>query len=890
MHFEANLEHQRAAIAAVADIFEGAAYTQPEQRIWSGEVSGNHIALPESVWFENAKRIAINNLITEPYSSDDPDFTIEMETGTGKTYVYLRTIFELHRRYGLHKFIIVVPSIAIREGVLATARDTKQHFREIYAEQARVIEYNSKDISEVKSFCVTNTLCIMVMNMQAFGSDKNVINDEARDSGNVMELLRQARPVIIMDEPQEGMDTPNMQARLAAFNPLFKLRYSATHNTPKNIVYRLTPMDSYNLGLVKKIEVLSIHETNTQSNVAIAFKKLNLSSKDPTAQLEVNVRLKGGDFKSKAITVKRRDCLEQKTNNPLYHGWIVEDIGTTDLYDGEGYIKFTNGERITQGSSSGVDKETIFRQQIRRTIQMHFKRKPRLLAIGIKPLALFFIDRVANYTDTNGLIRRIFVEEYESLYPQFHGGSPATNTHVVYGGYFAKTSSGEFTDNVKSMATNKEIYDKILNAKATLLSPEEPLEFIFSHSALGVGWDNPNVFAICTLNESENQNKKRQEIGRGLRLCVDKYGKRYRDPEGTPEGQEVNLLTVIPNQSYHAFSSDYQREVQEEMGEGAKAPPMRNGNKESTIIRRNSQRFTSADFQALWELIARKTTYRITFREETLIDESVAALRSLAIEGNYLNITLTRWQGMSEDGSIEHATLGSARADIGGASAIIDIIAELAKLSSLSENTACAILSGLPDVQKQQLAKNPMLFISEAAKKIRHVLNREMVKLVKYEVVEGVHPLTLFEEVIETKANTTATPKHGLYDRIIHDSDIEHDMACELDAHPAVRVLVKLPKEYKIPTPIGNYTPDFALVVEKRNLDHQDAPSQFFFVIETKGADEWEKLKPEERMKIKCAIKHFEAIGLHSYLAPVESLKTFDKRALERVRETFLTA
>lgn len=886
MQFEPNLEHQREAIAAISRLFEGAPYIRSEERLWSGDVSANVLKLPPEEWLANAKAIAVENGIADPAPSPDPDFTIEMETGTGKTYVYLRTVFELHRRYGLHKFIIIVPSVAIREGVLATTRATKQHFREIYATEATIVEYDSKKMAAVQSFCVTNTLSIMVMNKQAFDSDNKVINDESRDNGNLMEALRMVRPIIIMDEPQEGMDTENMIKRLAAFNPLCKLRYSATHREPKNIVYRLTPYDAYNRGLVKKIAVLSIHESNTQSNVAIAFRKLNLSAKDPTAQLEINVRLKGGDFKTKTITVKRKDDLEDKTDNPVYHGWIVDDIGTTDLYEGEGYIRFTNNERLVLGGANGEDKETIFRQQIRRTLQTHFERKKRLLPMGIKPLSLFFIDRVAHYTEQDGLIRRLFVEEYETIYPRYNGGNPAPNTGAVHGGYFAKVK-GEYTDNTKSMASNAEIYDKILRDKETLLSMDEPLEFIFSHSALGVGWDNPNVFTICTLNESESQIKKRQEIGRGLRLCVDKSGKRYRDPETTPEGQEVNLLTVVANQSYYAFSKSYQDELSEEMGKGSKAPPTRDLNKTPVTIRRNDARFTSDDFTALWAKIARQTKCRVHFREEELIEQSLEALASIAVDSNRLEIALTYVTRMSEEDGIEATAKGSARAELNGTFARINAVGELSRNTSISQTAARTILARLPAAQKRQLATNPMQFLSEAAKKVRHVLERELVRLVQYEPTGEAHPLTLFDAEVETTGNTTATPKRGLYDRIIHDSDIEKNFAGDLDNHHAVRVFVKLPKTYKIPTPIGSYNPDFALVIEKRDLDAPEAEHRFFFTVETKGTAEWEKLKPDERMKIECAVKHFEAIGLKSYLAPVDSLKTFDTRARERINQTF---
>lgn len=888
-HFEPNLKHQTDAINGVVRIFEGAPYTRSEERVWLGDVSSNVLQITPEQIQENVARIAEEQGFGEDYSpTPDMDFTVEMETGTGKTYVYIRTMYQLYRQYGLHKFIIVVPSVAIREGVLSTLRDTLHHFQEIYGVKPSVVNYDSKKLNQVQSFCVSNHFSIMVMNKQAFDSDKKVINAEDRDSGNLLEKLQQVRPIIIMDEPQEGMDTENMQARMAAFNPLFKLRYSATHREPKNVVNRLTPYDAYNMGLVKKIAVLSIHETNTQSNVAIGFKKLNLSASNPTATLTLNMRQKNGDIKSKPVTVKRLDNLEKKTGNPVYHGWIVENIGTTDLYDGEGSVLFTNGEKITEGSRLGSDKETIFREQIRRTIQTHFRRKKQLLPMGIKPLALFFIDRVANYTEADGLIRQIFVQEYTSLYRREYK-QDATDIDSVHNGYFAKTTSGAYTDNQRTMTTNKEIYHKILMDKATLLAKDDPLEFIFSHSALGVGWDNPNVFTICTLNESESQIKKRQEIGRGLRLCVDQHGKRYRDPEGTQEGKEVNLLTVIPNESYHSFVSTYQDELRDEMGVSAKAPKMRNENKQAVAIRRNEDRFTSEDFKILWEKIARKTRCRVHFREESLIEKGIAALSEIVIGENILEISRTRWRSMNAD-DIDAQHQGATTAALSGRFSTLNVVEELAKNTTLAISTTAAMITALPDAQKTMLAKNPMQFMAEATKALRHIVSQELVRLVKYEPLDDTLPLDLFKAEEETKREITPTPKRGLYDHIVHDSDIEKHMAQDLDSQHTVRVFLKLPNAYKIPTPIGNYTPDFALVIEKRNLDDPQDKRRFYFTIETKGTDRSEKLKPEEWLKIQCAVKHFEALGMEGYLAPVHDLQSFDNKARASTGHTFFTS
>lgn len=892
-HFEPNLNHQLAAVesvAGVSGIFQGASYVRPEDRMWQGDVSSNVLTLPMEAWLENAKRVADENNIADPASSENSDFTIEMETGTGKTYVYLRTIFELNKRYGLHKFIIIVPSVAIREGALEQLDSTKQHFSEMFGTIATVIQYNSKNLPQVQSFCMSNHLSIMVMNKQAFDSDKKVINDEERDSGNLLEQLQQVRPIMIIDEPQEGMDTANMKKRLAAFNPLFKLRYSATHKLPQNVINRLDAYDAYNQGLVKKISVLSIYETNTQSNVAIECRKVLLDKtgkKFPIAKVQANVRLANGGFKSKILSIKVHDNLEEKTNNPVYHGWLVENIGRTDIFDGDGYLKFTNGKIIEEGAKQGNDKTVIFREQIRRAIQSHFRHKKRIAPLGIKPLALFFIDRVANYVNGDGKIRVIFEEEYVREYKVFYKTQP-DNISEVHGGYFAQDKKGDYTDNEKSMASNKDIYDRILRQKSRLISFDDKLEFIFSHSALGVGWDNPNVFTICTLNESHSQIKKRQEIGRGLRLSVDQSGKRYRDAQDVTEGEEVNLLTIVPNESYHAFVTAYQDETREDLGINAQSPTPRDGNKKTTIVIRNDDQFNSTEFKELWARIAKKTKCRVHFDEKQLIDKSIAQLNLIVVSANALQTSLNHWNSFNALGEIEGEYIAEQSTIIKGRMASLDVASQLASDTAISGMTAAHILSGLETQTKGQLAKNPMQFLAEASKRVRRVMTEEMVRMVKYEETGESYPMDLLEPKIPTYKDLAPTPKRGLYDHAICDSNIEINFAKDLEAQNIVRVFVKLPSAYKIPMPFGEtYNPDFALLVQKKSLDNDSDAKQFYFNIETKGAAEFEKLKDEEKLKIKCAISHFKAIGLEGYLAPVDNLKTFDAKANECLGETF---
>ncbi len=888
IHFEPNLKHQAVAINSVVRVFEGARYTPNEEKLWSGDVSSNVLHIDARKIQENVTTLALENGIGDFAPANEPDFTIEMETGTGKTYVYLRTIFQLHQEYGLHKFLVVVPSVAVREGVLSTLRDTRQHFREIYRIEPLVVEYNSKHLADVMSFCTSNHLSVMVMNKQAFDSDSKIINSEDRDSGNLLEQLQKVQPIIIMDEPQEGMDTPNMRRRLAAFNPLFKVRYSATHRAPKNIINRLTPYDAYNSGLVKKISVLSIHETNTQSNVSIKFRRVNLGKGDPTASLLLNVRLSGGEIKPKAVTVRRHDDLSKKTNNPVYNGWIVENIGTTDIFGGDGFLRFRNGKYLNEGDAFGSDKEQIFRQQIRYSIQNHFRRKQQLIPLNIKPLTLFFIDKVANYVQSEGLIRRIFIEEYINLYQQFYDKAPI-NVDDVHGGYFAKTKKGEYTDHKKSMEgeISKAIYDRILKEKMQLLSFEDPLEFIFSHSALGVGWDNPNVFTICTLNESISQIKKRQEVGRGLRLCIQQDGRRYRDPKETPEGKEINRLTIVPNESYHAFVLSYQTELREELGEHAEVHEIQDENRMPSKIKRIESRAKSSDFARLWNRIGSETRCKVYFREDSLVEQGIKALSEIVIAENELSISLHSWSKIKND-IIEDTHEGSTHVDTKGQHASLDLVEELSRSTLLARATVIEILTGLPEEQLFMLAQNPMKFIAEAMKSLRGIITKEMVRLVSYERTGKTLSMTdLFSDEEETRRDITPTLRRGLYDHIIHDSPIEKDMAITFDGHSTVRLFLKLPKSYKIPTPIGGYTPDFALVMEKHDLNDSESKTKYYFVIETKGTDDLTKLRDDERLKIQFAIKHFEALGMEGYLAPVNSTQTFDDKARKAISKTF---
>lgn len=887
--FEPNLKFQLDAINSVTGLFTGAPFIKPEEVIFS-EVASNVLKISQEEIFANRDEIIKNNGITNARKEDILDFCVEMETGTGKTYVYLRTILELHKKYGLSKFIIVVPSVAVKEGVIKTLDITKDHFEELYNSMPySFFEYDSRKINKVRGFVFSNHLQIMVMNVQAFNTDDRIINQE-RDSNNgerLIDLIEKVSPVLILDEPQVGMDTVNTRSRRKKLNPLFTLRYSATHKIMKNLIYRLSPYDAYSQGLVKKIEVFSIYESNTQSNVYVEFEDIKLSSDKPQAKLKLSHRLASGDFKIKSGYFKDGDDLEKKTKNPVYKGWVIERI-LKDPLNGISKVKFSNGTSLTQGESHGIDKESIFREQIRWTIKKHFDKKDKYKSKKIKVLSLFFIDRVANYVENDSLIRLLFEKIYTEEYKNKYKALPDDVTQV-HNGYFAQTTKGEYTDSELSMSKNSEAYQKILKDKERLLSFEEPLEFIFSHSALGVGWDNPNVFNICTLNETESLIKKRQEIGRGLRLSVTQDGVRYRDPLDVEEGQEVNLLTVVANQSYYTFARGYQDELVAEYGEGEKQPDIRNARHEPKQIKLKKDAITSDDFQKLWKKISQKTRCKVFFREDSIIEKCIESLNTIIVPEAVISINLNRITGLLEqkENSIQSQNVGQTEAKAKAHFTPINLFEEIAKNTALSVATATKILDGVEN--KQMIVRNPVVYLAEAIKRIKRVLNDEMVRLVRYETLNENYSLKEFEKVVKTyQQSNIVEVNNSIYDHVVCDSDVERNFALDIDEENKVRVFVKLPSWYTVPTPIGSYNPDFALVLEKKNLD-DGGKANFYFVIETKGSREWEALKDDEKMKIECAIKHFETIGLKEYLAPIDSMNTFKSKANEVTGENLFS-
>ena len=878
-----DLDYQRRAIAAVVGVLDGQVKNTFDNSNLFG-IQANITDLTPEQLEENKKRIIAENGIAEEDAklSPDPDVCIEMETGTGKTLVYLRTAYELYKEYRLTKFIILVPSIAIKEGVLTSVEDFKTQLADRYGFTPACFEYDSGKLSRLKHFIEDTQPQIMVMTIQSITSDDRIINQPGRDDAflglTFLQALGKCRPVIIMDEPQEGMDTENAAARLATLNPLVKLRYSATHKVVKNLLYRLTPFDAYRNGMVKKIEVLSVAEKNDEATLKIEFAAVQTKAgTDPKAKLTV-WRVNGDGFKWKETNwLKVGDNLGEKSANVSCRDYTIERIWKS-LHDQKHHLKFTNGVELILRERNG-DISGLFRQQLQWLIRRHFQKKPVLAAQGIKCLSLIFIDKVDNYVRDEGIIKVLFREEYAAVHREILGTDPTpAQVEECQGYYFAKTGGDEYTDSENAMLKNKKIFDEILRDKRALLDLTNPREFIFSHSALGVGWDNPNIFNIATLNESYSDVKKRQELGRGLRICRNQDGHRIYDPEGVKEGEETNLLTIVPNETYETFAAQYQAQIKEIYGTAAAGSTLRKKHKGKDAKNKltRTKHFESAAFKAFWERLARKTDYTVAFDEAKVVERSVAALNNIRIQDYEAVIVSTRITSISAE-TINTSDGGTATATLRASFAATDLIEEVSENTALSYPTTAAIFSQLTN--HAAIARNPAKFLAMAVAAIKDIELDEMLRTLSYHPTGESIPLTEFQEVIETYVPYVDTPNRGIYDRAPCDSQIERAFALSADQDNEVVCFLKLPACYKIPTPIGkHYEPDFGLVLKRRNLKSGDE-HEYYFVIETKSTnnlDDRKALTDSERWKIKCAMKHFDALGIEAkldyrpYIAPVK--------------------
>ncbi|MCK7549371.1 DEAD/DEAH box helicase family protein [Marinobacter koreensis] len=969
LKFNPNLDYQQDAIESTLSVFEGLSTAgEPYRKLGIA----NTLALDPDKLLDNLHRVQEQNFIEKSRhlfeAGDDypfPNFSVEMETGTGKTYVYLRSIFELHKRLGLRKFIIVVPSVAIREGVLSSLAMMKEHFRSLYNNAPfDHYVYSAKDLSKVRQFATANTLQIMVINIQAFQRDAGDVDsydsltpeqikklsvihrEQDRMSGvKPIEFIQDVRPALIIDEPQSVDNTAKARRAVNHLKPLFALRYSATHRNPYNVVYQLGPVKAYDMKLVKQISVASIQ---SQSNVNQTYLKLSQigysgKAKTPSASVVLFEDTPNGT-KEKTVKLKQGTDLSDHTNRPGYQGYVVDEIYAEP---GAEYVRFANNVILEPEQEQDGIHDDVLKEQIRQTVEEHFKKERNLQKQGldVKVLSLFFIDKVANYRyydehghTRNGKIARWFEEAYEELAasPLF-GDLPKRNVAQVHNGYFAEVKKRgkvvDLKDTSGTTASDAEVYELIMKDKERLLDDAEPLRFIFSHSALKEGWDNPNVFQICTLREFGSEKERRQTLGRGLRLCVDAHGNRVYDPQ-------VNRLTVVASESFEDYAKNLQTEMEKDIGGGFKfgrvpaiafAPlaindtetlgqeksrhlwqalkaegyldakgdltarfqpddmyfqlqvpqeyqPLENeiidrlrsfmfagrvqDARKRTMVTYNKRVELNPDFKALWDKISQKTRYSIRFDTQQLIDLASHKLQSMPVI-KPVTLTIDHTQAKLTDagfGSDRQISTTKERY-VSSHEVLPDLIGALQERTQLTRGTLLTIIRNCKRLS--EFKANPQGFITEAARQIDKALDELLVDGIRYEKLAGDHyKMELFNEPeLEAYLDRSYQVQYGNqgdqvqtpYDYIECDSHIERMTAQALDGAENIKFFCKLPRWFTIPTPVGDYNPDWAVVMEEDR--------KVYLIRETKTTHDSDKRRLEENLKILCGEAHFEALG-----------------------------
>ena len=911
---------------------------------------------------------------------------IEMETGTGKTYVYIKTMFELNKRYGWSKFIVVVPSIAIREGVKKSFEITAEHFMEHYGKKARFFVYNSSDLNKLDSFSSGSGINVMIINTQAFASSlkEDGKSKEARiiyskrdefQSRRPIDVIKANRPIIILDEPQK-MGGDVTQKALKNFNPLFTLNYSATHAKQHNLVYVLDALDAFNKRLVKKIEVKGFEVKNFRGTDKYLFlEQIILSSKKPPmARIELEIGYNKSINRETRILGVGDDLYYKSEEMEQYKGYVISEI---DPFSGT--VTFTNGEVIKTGEVVGdVSEKDMRRIQIRETILSHFEKEEKLFNMGIKTLSLFFIDEVAKYRqyDENGdevlgEYGVMFEEEYISVLNTYitmfdtpyqrYLKTTCEDVSKIHRGYFSidkKTGrsidsqlkrGSEFSDDISA-------YDLILKNKERLLSFDEPTRFIFSHSALREGWDNPNVFQICTLKHSDSQTAKRQEVGRGLRLCVNQAGNRMDAETCGDTVHDINMLTVIASESYKDFVTDLQADIKtvlydrpttasseyfkgkfvkvdgvptlidseqanaiefyliangyvdmkrkitdkyradvqmntvaplpeelQHMTEGIQTliqsvyddsmieKMITDGHE--TKVKENplNENFAKKEFQALWKQINHKYAYTVEFDSEELITKAIAHIdeRLFVSELQYTTSVGRQKAEMNEHeigrgdsfGSVKTRTQTLKHAETSQIK--YDLIGKIAEGTVLTRKTVARILQGIRLDKFYMFRNNPEEFISKVIKLIKEQKANMVVEHIYYDQIEGEYK----EDIFTADKNSQSFDKafrasNAIQDYVFTDGtaedSIEKKFATSLEEAEEVCVYAKLPKGFHIPTPMGNYSPDWAIAFNEGTVKH------IFFIAETKGTMESLNLRPIEQAKIRCAKKLFNEISTES--------------------------
>lgn len=858
--FEPNLEYQQEAIGAVVGLFEGQTLEDSDYRYGMREEGqfdfingvGNHLALTDEQILANLQKVQEQNEVPVSESLDGMHFSVEMETGTGKTYVYLRTIYELNNRYGFKKFVIVVPSVPIREGVLKNLQITHEHFQTLYDNiPVNYKVYDRNRISQMRGFAASDNIEILVINIDAFAKDENVINkpNDKLNGQEPIKFIQSTCPIVIVDEPQ-NMESEKRSAAIANLNPLCTLRYSATHRNRYNLIYSLNPVKAYDMGLVKQIEVDSVLEENSQNNAFVELTAITATKTKITAKITIDVNDKDG-VKRKSVAVKVGDDLYNLSNNrEIYrNGFIVEGIDASN-----GFVSFSNNEVLCQGQQQGGLNDEIMKFQIRRTIEEHLNKELKLNKQGIKVLSLFFIDRVANYRsyDAQGMpVEGKFAVWFEEIYNELIAKpiyQPLNKYPIekIHNGYFSHDKKGQLKDTSGETQADDNTYSLIMKDKEMLLDVNNPLRFIFSHTALREGWDNPNVFQICTLNETKSEMKKRQEIGRGLRLAVNQDGVRIYD-------KNINRLTVVANEAYNDFAKALQSELKEDCGVdfGNRIKPKRD--RIAVTYRKGFE----ADplFLAIWEKLKTKTTYRVKYDTEELIRNAGQAIKNLPkIEKpsvySIKNEVVITSSGIASQ--YKGDRISTSQSDY----VIPDMLGYIQRHTELTRNTIMRIIAESGRIN--DLAVNPQLFMDLAIASIKRELHKMMIDGIEYRRLgDCTYEMRLFEDWETYKDEDTfevSKRDKTIYDNFIPlDSAVENRFAQDCESSDQVKFYFKLPCWFKIPTPIGNYNPDWAVVFEDDN--------RIYFVAETKDTGtptvDISKLRADEQAKIKCGAAHF---------------------------------
>ena len=940
--------------------------------VYEDEYTGyrnQEVELNDQQLLDNIQRIQVQSEIPQSSKLIKQDglgrvsLDIEMETGTGKTYVYIKTMFELNKRYGWSKFIVVVPSIAIREGVNKSFNMLEDHFMEQYGKKARYFIYNSSNLNEIDSFSSDDGIHVMIINVQAFNTSfkEGARNKEARiiytkrddfQSRRPIDVIAANHPIIIMDEPQKMEGAATMRA-LKHFMPLFMMNYSATHKTHHNCIYALDALDAYRKKLVKKIQVKGITLMNLLgTNGYIYFDSIILSKNHaPQVKLEIEV---------KRQNITRRQTLKFEVGDKLYdasHLHVYDGFEITDINPLTNKVSFMNGDSLKKSEVMGdVSEKDIQRVQIRETIKSHFEKERTLFQLGIKTLSLFFIDEVdhyENYDDAGNLVHgylwKMFEEEYQhylsenlSLFDaKYQKYLLRFQVAEVHKGYFSIDKKGHVVNSVvkrgETDSNDISAYDLILKNKERLLSFEEPTRFIFSHSALREGWDNPNVFQICTLRHANSETAKRQEVGRGLRICVDQNGNRMDYERLGDAVHDINKLTVIANESYSTFVNALQKETHETLRErptnatadyfnglpvmingqkhlitepeadsivsylfendyindqgqikssyykdlnggtlapfGKKLQPMEQGihtliqsiynpsllegmfeDANQTAEAVNSRLNANAEkeaFKQLWNEINHRYVYTVHYDSEELIAKVIQA-----IDFN-LNVTQLKYivkTGIQDADDIDFnshvASDTHILTKVSTSTVKYDLVGEIAQGATLTRHTVVQILKGILPAKQLLFKNNPEEFIRNVIKIIREQKATMIIDHISYNRTENTYDLDIFtQEKTSERVDKAYLSQKNILDYVFTDSEGEEQFAKDLDGAGNVEVYARLPRSFQIPTPVGNYAPDWAIAFKKGSVKH------IFFIAETKGSLVSMQLRPIETAKITCA-KH----------------------------------